>query len=136
MSEGFMTLTKSELLKVALGYGAEVEEGWTKKEITDELEGLGVTWQDHLQFVKMAEEAKDLDIEDAFNDDPPEDVPSGERVLLRMTRKNPTFEIRGGKFTRERPFAFVSEDDAQWILDNEEGFRPATPKEVKEFYGK
>jgi hypothetical protein len=51
-----------------------------------------------------------------------------------MSRQNPTYEIRGYRFTRQHPFVPVTEDDANWILENVEGFSIASPREAKEFY--
>jgi hypothetical protein len=58
-----------------------------------------------------------------------------ESVLLKMERENPRYEIRGYKFTQKDPFVLVQNDDADFILSNEEGFKMATPREAKEFYG-
>jgi hypothetical protein len=51
-----------------------------------------------------------------------------------MTRQNGTYEVRGHKFTKVHPFLPVSEDDANYILDNIEGFKIATPREAEEYY--
>lgn len=56
-------------------------------------------------------------------------------VLLKMDRENPTYMIRGYKFTRANPFALVASTDADYILEHEEGFKVASPREVKEYYG-
>jgi hypothetical protein len=40
----------------------------------------------------------------------------------------------GKTFTKDHPFVAMSQSDAQKIFDKEEGFRLATPTEVKEFY--
>lgn len=58
-----------------------------------------------------------------------------EKYLLKMERKNPQFNIRGHKFTKEHPYALVDRADLDHILDNEKGFRMATPRELEEFYG-
>lgn len=55
-------------------------------------------------------------------------------VLLKMERENPRYEVRGHKFTRDNPFALVKESDADYILQNVEGFKVASPREAKEFY--
>jgi len=77
-----------------------------------------------------------------------EDVPVGEIIvakpqvagphdqyLLKMTRENPVFQTRGYEFTEEHPYCLVSASDAEWILENEDGFRQAYPQELAEFYG-
>lgn len=58
-----------------------------------------------------------------------------QKYLIRMTRKNPYFEWRRYKFTQEKPYAIMSAEDAQEILESEQGFRQAYPLELKEFYG-
>lgn len=55
-------------------------------------------------------------------------------VLLRCDRKNATFQILTYEFTREHPFKLVSAKDADYIVRNVPGFRPALQSEVEEFY--
>ena len=55
-------------------------------------------------------------------------------VLVKMERKNPTFQTFGITFTREHPYAVVNEDLAQKIIDTEDGFRLASPSEARAFY--
>jgi len=58
-----------------------------------------------------------------------------EVILLKMERDNARYDVRGHKFTRDNPFALVQVDDASYILENIEGFKQASPREAKEFYG-
>jgi len=58
-----------------------------------------------------------------------------EVILLKMERDNPSYQIRGHKFTRDNPFALVKTEDASYILEHIDGFKQASPKEAKEFYG-
>jgi hypothetical protein len=58
-----------------------------------------------------------------------------EKVLLKMLRANKTYEIRGVIFKDDHPFALVPESDAEYIVENDPGFRYATPREAQEFYG-
>jgi hypothetical protein len=51
-----------------------------------------------------------------------------------MTRENFRYDILGFTFTKQHPFIAMHKDKAQAIFDKEEGFRPATPKEVQDFY--
>jgi len=55
-------------------------------------------------------------------------------VLVRMTRSNYTYEVRGYKFTREHPFGLVTEEDADYLVEVEGGFQMATPSEARSFY--
>lgn len=58
-----------------------------------------------------------------------------EVVLLKMDRENQLYEIRGYRFTRENPYVLVNADDADFIISHEDGFKMASPREAKEFYG-
>jgi hypothetical protein len=53
---------------------------------------------------------------------------------LKMTRKNPTFEVRGVKFTRENPFALVKEEDVDYLIEVVGGFEVARRSEVERYY--
>lgn len=63
-----------------------------------------------------------------------EDDTRPSKVLIRMERENPTYNVRGYKFTYDHPFCLVSEVDAEYLTSNIEGFYYATPKEAAEFY--
>ncbi len=58
-----------------------------------------------------------------------------DKFLIKMTRENPLFEVRGYRFTQSHPYALVDAGDANYILQNEDGFRQAFPAELEEFYG-
>lgn len=60
---------------------------------------------------------------------------ANEKLLIKMERKNPLYEVRGHRFTTKNPYALVSPEDADYIIRHEEGFRQALPSEVQEFYG-
>lgn len=79
--------------------------------------------------VEPLQEAVVVRVKEDFN------VATNEKYLLKMTRENPLFEVRGHRFTSEHPYALVAPDDAQYILENEDGFRQAFPNELEEFYG-
>lgn len=59
----------------------------------------------------------------------------GDVVLLKMERDNPRYDIRGYSFTQQNPFALVKDRDADFILSHNDGFKVASPREAKEFYG-
>lgn len=63
-----------------------------------------------------------------------QDIVPSKKYLIKMTRKNPRFDVAGHTFTTDAPFAIMEPDLAQYVLDNEEGFRLASPVEVKEYY--
>jgi hypothetical protein len=55
--------------------------------------------------------------------------------LVKMERDNPLYETRGYRFTQKNPYALVGAKDVDYILTNEDGFRQATPAELREYYG-
>jgi hypothetical protein len=56
-----------------------------------------------------------------------------QKHLIKMTRKNPLFQIYGQTFTEKNPYALVDPATANKIL-REDGFELARPDEVEEFY--
>lgn len=67
-------------------------------------------------------------------DEADEEDEDTEEMLIRMIRKNGTYETHGLRFTKDHPFKSVPVDVAEDILENEEGFRQARPSEVKDYY--
>ena len=63
-----------------------------------------------------------------------EEVAVSDTVLLKYERQNATFEILTYRFTREHPFLLVTKNDADYIVRNIPGFRPALQSEAEEFY--
>jgi hypothetical protein len=63
-----------------------------------------------------------------------EEYQKQEKKLMKTNRENPTFEIRGVIFRKDQPFSLVPEEDAEWIAQNIEGIRFATPGELKDYY--
>jgi hypothetical protein len=130
-------LNNDVLRQVAEHFGVDLEPKDTKKVIIGKLVEDGVSWD-------MYKEAFP-DIED-IPDEPQPDAPVEEKkeepvtvrpkptVLLKMERQNPRFEVRGYSFSKDHPFLPVTEEDANYIITNIEGFRIAMPKEAEEFY--
>lgn len=119
----FTTMSKEKLLKVADKFAVDVPEGATNKEIVKLLEDKEVTYAKYKKIFVDEEESADLD---DFRSAP---------ILVKMERKNPTFEAFGYRFTKQHPFVPMSESDAQQIFDHFDGFRIATPSEAQRFYG-
>lgn len=61
-------------------------------------------------------------------------VNTPDKYLIKMTRKNPLYQVRGYTFTQKNPYNLVNADDANFILSKEDGFAMATPAELQEFY--
>jgi len=64
-----------------------------------------------------------------------EEEPEIEYTLIKMTRENRIFERYGYRFTREAPYMLVDENSADKLIEEIGGFRRASSREVKEFYG-
>jgi hypothetical protein len=131
----FETLNKDVLVQVADEFAVDLTDKKTKAKIVTALEEDGVTWAMYQDAFPSVEDQPDAEPADG-----PAPVshmslkPAQPNVLLRMKRMNPTYETRGYRFTRENPFLPVDVDAANWILENEEGFAIASPREAEEFY--
>lgn len=134
-------------------FAVEVGEKASKAEVLAALTESGVTWNMYLALhPELAPAPEDTGVVTAASiaeasapveDDRPvniivkEETPLSSRDvwLIKMTRANPLFEIRGQRFTQENPFALMSPEDAEYVLTKEDGFRQATPGELQEYYG-
>lgn len=124
----FVTLKKDDLLKVADTFGVDTEDDWNRAQIISALGVDGVTWDMYQQSLSV----------------PPVPLPKsnstasvfsqGDTVLLKMDRENGTYSVRGYKFTRDNPFLPVDEENANYILENVNGFHIASPREAEAFY--
>jgi len=64
----------------------------------------------------------------------PRTVVPEDKTLLKMTRNNPIYEVRGYRFTRQMPYVFVDNDDVDFLIEVEGGFTVAKPSEVEKFF--
>jgi DNA polymerase III delta prime subunit len=128
----FDTLKVAELKKIAEDFAVDTDSLKNKNDIIAALAEEGVTWAVYEQTIKKIEDEKEeIEVLPKFN--PKQDL-AEDTVLVRMTRENFRYDIAGFTFTKEHPFVAMHKDKAQAIFDKEEGFRPATPKEVQDFY--
>lgn len=128
----FDTLKVAELKKIAEDFAVDTNSLKNKNDIIAALSEEGVTWAVYQQTMKNIEdETEEIEILPRFN--PKQDL-AEDTVLVRMTRENFRYDIIGFTFTKQHPFIAMHKDKAQAIFDKEEGFRPATPKEVQDFY--
>jgi hypothetical protein len=128
----FDTLKVAELKKIAEDFAVETNSLKNKNDIIAALAEEGVTWAVYEQTIKKIEDEKEeIEVLPKFN--PKQDI-AEDTILVRMTRDNFRYDISGLTFTKEHPFVAMNKDKAQTIFDKEEGFRPATPKEVQDFY--
>jgi hypothetical protein len=132
--------TKEELVAYADEFGVEVKHSWTKKAVAKAFAEDGVTVALINGFKPdTAEELKEAGLQPVT---PGELEPApvvevadeDDLVLVRMTRANRSYEVRGHRYTTEHPFALVTEATADFLIEVETGFRMATPKEAREYY--
>ena len=140
----FVSLKKDEIVEAARFFGVDFEEDATKPMLIKALGDEGVTWdmyKENFPDPEPEEELPDQEVGDApvsnepeAVDDAPKNGKKSETVLVKMTRANPVYEVRGYRFTKKHPFLPVSAEDADWLVENEEGFRFAKTSEVESFY--
>ena len=130
-------LNKDELKAVGDMFGSELKSSMSKAEQLKVLEEDGVTVELYNTMIQEAEdqEEDEAELEEKRVQPVELDADDDDVTVVKMTRKNATYEVRGYRFTRQHPFAVVREDDAEWLVANGGGFRPATKKELAEFYG-
>ena len=127
--------TVKELQEVAEYFAVDLDGIKGKANIIKEIEEMGVTYEraDELVFNPDAGDEEEAVV---VSQAPTALV---NPTLVRMTRKNPRYDVEAhGRiytFTQDNPYVLVEEDDADEILDKEEGFRIASPRELREFYG-
>lgn len=154
----FRNLNKEKLLYAAEFAGVNVNDENTKAEIIAALEEAGFSWSNYQKFVEAEdrvageslkqaeasqrphyEETRQGTAEEPFATPAAQAVQFNENVLLKMERQNGTFDILGYRFTKKQPFIVMSADEAQKVIDIAStmggGFRIATPKEAKEYFG-
>jgi len=118
-----------ELREVGDYFGVELEGLKTKNEVISVLSEEGITYEMYSKFLGAEKAEVDLPVKKTNKKPPAESA-----VLVRMERENPAYEINGYTFTREHPYVVMSEEDAEFIFETQEGFRMATPREVQEYY--
>jgi hypothetical protein len=124
------TMKVAELREVAENFGVEYE-GLNKATLLATLAEEGVTEAVYAEFIAKTSD----DVEEVSTPAPAVKRQSDASVLVFMNRANPTFEIRGHRFTKQHPYVAMSPEEAQEIFDYDpRGFRIATPNEVKEYY--
>ncbi len=155
MTKKIVQMNKGELLDVANTFFVEIPEGASVKEIraaiaqeniTDEEvanadiipvpapDAPVVTTVDEGALTTSALVAKREDKIAPLTVDPEGIQANQENVLLRYERQNPTYQVLQYSFSHSHPFQVVKAEDADYIVKNVPGFRPALQSEVKDFY--
>lgn len=135
----FKDLSQSELAQVAEFFAVDTaSDNPSKKELLAALAAgpEPVTWEQYktiyLPTVNKEEPKQEEEVKEDVKEEKAEttELP----VVLKMERPNGRFDIRGYTFTKEHPFRPVTEEDADWIVTHEFGFRRATTEEVADYY--
>jgi len=131
----FKGYSLGDLRSVADAFGTEYDEADSEDTLVAKLATDGVDeneWNELKALSQPDENEEEEPVKKAAvqESEPEEDE---EFILIKMTRNNYSYEAYGYEFTREHPYALVTESDADKILENEEGFSIASPREVKEF---
>jgi parvulin-like peptidyl-prolyl isomerase len=130
----FNSMKLSELKLIAEGWGVDVPQRVNKANLIRLMEEEGLNYETYLSYVEAAEGKK----EEEEKEDPARikniKLSSENHILVKMDRYNMSYEAMGYRFSRENPYAVVPESIAQEIFDHHDGFRPATPREVQDFY--
>lgn len=135
MNERFENFTLAELKAVAKVLAVDHAADEKKSDLIQRLKDAGVT----LELFKATLYPEDKpEVTEAIDSLPPAPVQTEkepEEVLVKMTRHNFTYQIRGYTFKRDHPFALVDEETADYLIEKDGGFRTASPREAREFYG-
>jgi hypothetical protein len=126
----FKDLKLPELKEIAESFGVDMPEKITKNALILLMQEEGVTYQDYERFSNIEKE----EIEVPVNTLPPLVLKDERTILVKMDRYNMSYQVGPVTFTAEHPYMALPEGFAQEIFDNHDGFRPATPREVQEYY--
>lgn len=131
--KSFKEMKYPQLVEVAEAFGVE-HVGTNKASLLGALADEGVTFAQWDVFAN-AEHVDPEEILDAPVVPAKATAKAIENpVLVKMDRKNFRYETFGKVFTQDHPFVLCDEETAQNIFDAEDGFRMATPREVREYY--
>lgn len=132
-------LKKDQLKAVAEGFGLDVAENAKVDELKAAIaEADYITFDEALPILKDAGlwEEDDEEKAQATKAEAIKEQEAKRDTLVRMWRKNKTYEILGYRFTQDNPYALVTPEVAEYLTESDpQGFRYATPKEAIEYYG-
>lgn len=137
----FNDLENEELLAVAGFFAVELPENLPKTKAAQHkvlVEVLtegddAVSWDDYenVYLPQKPKTAEELEAEAAAREEARE---SATRETLVKMQGRSSFTFGGIRITRDHPFALVSEDEAEYLVNKYEGFSYASPKEAAEYY--
>jgi len=133
---------KKNLLEVATAFGVTVDPADNIKVLQAKIEADGITpeyiskTRPDLVMEMHPTAAEAPSVPNPLNTTPvalPGEV--NDRInLVKMVRRNASYEIRGHKYTQDQPFNLVNDEDATFLVETDRGFTMASPSEVKAFY--
>lgn len=153
----FQNLKVDELKKVAASFAVEPEvadegHGPTKKELLAALAENGVSWRDYQDLKDASDDVGDTEVEEEQKEEAAKqdvadeaDLPadeeveeekdedSGDEILVKYVRKNPTWEQAGHLFTKDHPFKALPPELAERLIKSNVVVQ-ALPSEVKDYY--
>ena len=132
---GYNDYSKAKLVAALEEYFPEIDvnEHQTKDKLVASLLEQGLDFATFEETINAAQpEEPELSLEKEDSVDTP-DEPEEKKVLMFMTGRWHSYEIRGYRFTPQRPFGLVKVTDEEALV-NTGGFRRATERELQEFY--
>jgi hypothetical protein len=130
----FKDLKLAELKGVAESFGVDLPNKISKNDLVLLLEEEGISYQMYDKFANTEKE-------DVAPDGPQParlDLKKEDAILVKMDRENFSYQIGTAQgavtFTKEHPFVALPASVADEVFFNHDGFRPATPREVQEYY--
>ena len=130
----FNSLKLADLKQVADSFGVDIPTKISKNDLIQLLDEEGVSYQMYEQFANVEKEEVTLEPGTPAR----LDLTKETSILVKMDRENFSYQVGTPQgvinFSKEHPFVALPETVAQEIFDHHQGFRPATPREVQEFY--
>ncbi|ASZ74887.1 hypothetical protein FDI69_gp073 [Rhodococcus phage Trina] len=126
--------SKPELIALFEKYNLELPQTKPGKQPTvkEMVVQLGV-YEINDETLRKMEEKHDFQPDEKTYENIAATSPSGD-VVVMMTRKNPSFNFKTHKFTQERRFVPMSEEDAEQLISIWPGFHKATREEIQRYY--
>jgi len=127
----FNNLKLADLKLVAENFSVDLPEKISKNDLVLLLEEEGVSYEMYESFNNAAKDEVTLNEEEQQRAEALRNEPT---FLVKMDRSNFSYQVGPYTFTLDHPFIAMPESHAQRVFDTEQGFRPATPREVQDFY--
>lgn len=118
--------SRAQLEEAAKIAGLEIDGRWSDITLAAKLIEKGVTPASVDQaslFVDSGNDALSM-----FNKE------EGDRAVVFMERGNASYRVMGHRFTKEHPYRVMTKSEANFIVNNEEGFRIVDPEIAARFY--